>query len=96
MYQVSTVFYISNIVIGPPSPGTPVCFLCADTKRKLRCVKCRSRIDYDSVFVYRYRMELDIVCVFFIHIEPFFLPVDIQHNQCPCRLFNPTEIVQAL
>ena len=27
------------------------------------------------------------VCV--LHIEPFFLPVDIQHNQCPCRFFNP-------
>ena len=27
------------------------------------------------------------VCV--LHIKPFFLPVDIQHNQCPWRFFNP-------
>ena len=27
------------------------------------------------------------VCV--LHIKPFFLPVDIQHNQCPCRFSNP-------
>ena len=26
-----------------------------------------------------------IVCV--LHIKPFFLLVDIQHNQCPCRFF---------
>ena len=38
--------------------------------------------EYDG---YRY------VCVFFI-LKPFFLPVGIQHNQCPCRFFNPTEI----
>ena len=25
------------------------------------------------------------VCVF--HIKPFFLPVDMQHNQCPCGFF---------
>ena len=31
---------------------------------------------------------LECVCV--LHIKPFFLPVDIQHNQCPCRFFNPT------
>ena len=23
-----------------------------------------------------------------LHIKPFFLPFDIQHNQCPCRFFN--------
>ena len=27
------------------------------------------------------------VCV--VHIQPLFLPVDILHNQCPCRLINP-------
>ena len=26
------------------------------------------------------------VCV--LHIKPLLLPVDIQHNQCPCRFFN--------
>ncbi|MEP2595777.1 MAG: hypothetical protein ABJI92_18985, partial [Kangiellaceae bacterium] len=30
------------------------------------------------------------VCV--LHLKPSFLPVDIQHNQCPCRFFNPREI----
>ena len=30
------------------------------------------------------------VCV--LHIKPVFLPIDIQHNQCPCRFFNPREI----
>ena len=29
------------------------------------------------------------VCVCVLHIKPFFLHVDIQHNQCPCRFFNP-------
>ena len=24
-------------------------------------------------------------------IKPFFLVVDIQHNQCQCRFFNPRE-----
>ena len=28
------------------------------------------------------------VCVFFT-LKPLFLPVDIQHNQCPCRFSNP-------
>ena len=28
-------------------------------------------------------------CVCVLHIKPFFLPVDIQHNQCPCRFSNP-------
>ena len=27
------------------------------------------------------------MCV--LHIKPVFLPVDIQHKQCPCRFFNP-------
>ena len=27
------------------------------------------------------------MCV--LHIKPLFLPVDIQHNQCPCRFVNP-------
>ena len=25
-------------------------------------------------------------------LKPFFLPVDTQHNQCPCRFFNPREL----
>ena len=28
-------------------------------------------------------------CVRVFHTKPFFSPVDIQHNQCPCRFFNP-------
>ena len=28
-------------------------------------------------------------CVCVLHIKPFFLDVDIQHNQRPCRFFNP-------
>ena len=28
-----------------------------------------------------------IVCV--LHMKLFFLPVVIQHNQCPCRFFIP-------
>ena len=38
------------------------------------------------------------VCVFcdVLHIKPFFLPVDIQHNQCPCRLFNPRAEIQVM
>ena len=32
------------------------------------------------------------VCVCVLHMKPFFLPIDIQHNQCPCRFFNPREI----
>jgi len=34
-------------------------------------------------------------CARVVHIKPFFVPVDIRHNQCPCRFFNPREI-QAL
>ena len=30
------------------------------------------------------------VCV--LRIKPFFLPVDIRHNQCPYRFLNPREI----
>ena len=30
-----------------------------------------------------------VVCVL-LDIKPFFLPDDIQHNQCPCRFFIPT------
>ena len=29
------------------------------------------------------------VCVCVLHIKPFFVPVDIQHNQCSCRFSNP-------
>ena len=29
------------------------------------------------------------MCVFFALNRSFHLPVDIQHNQCPCQLFNP-------
>ena len=31
-------------------------------------------------------------CVCVLRIEPFFLPVDIQHNKSPCRFFNPRVI----
>ena len=34
------------------------------------------------------------VCV--LHTNPFFLPVDNQHNQCPCRLFNPRRDTSSL
>ena len=42
------------------------------------CVCRACHIQYDGMYV---------VCV--LHIKPFFLPVGIQHNQCPCRFFNP-------
>ena len=29
------------------------------------------------------------MCVCVLNTKPFFLPVDIQHNPCPCRFFNP-------
>ena len=38
----------------------------------------------DIAFGCKYRS----VCVFFT-LSRFFLPVDIQHNQCPWRFFNP-------
>ena len=38
-------------------------------------------------------MATRYVCVF--NITPFFLPVIIQHNQCPRRFLNPREM-QAL
>ena len=31
-----------------------------------------------------------VLCVFFM--QPCFLPVDIQHNQCSFRFFNPREL----
>ena len=30
--------------------------------------------------------------VWVLNSKPFFLQVDIQHSQCPCRFFNPREI----
>ena len=36
----------------------------------------------DTIYIH-----LEWVCV--IRIKPLFLSVDIQHNQCPCRFFNP-------
>ena len=38
---------------------------------------------YDT-YGYEYRVRV-------LHVEPFFLPADIQHTQCPCRFFNPRE-----
>ena len=32
----------------------------------------------------------DRLCV--VCIKPSLLPVDIQHDQCPCRFFDPTEL----
>ena len=29
-----------------------------------------------------------LVCVCVLHIKPFFLPVDIQHNRCPCGFYK--------
>ena len=40
-----------------------------------------------------YDTRIQHVCV--LHIKRFLLPVDIQHYQCPCRVFNPREM-QAL
>ena len=48
--------------------------------------------DFRDVDEYKERFHVG-VCV--LHIQPLFLPVDIQHKQCPCRVFNPRE-VQAL
>ena len=31
--------------------------------------------------------RMNDVCV--LHMKPFFLPVDILHNQCPCQFFKP-------
>ena len=33
------------------------------------------------------RICVSVACVCF-HVKPFFLPVDIQQNQCLCRFFN--------
>ena len=44
------------------------------------------RYNYPSTGFHAIQLSV-CVCVFFI--KPFFLPVDIQHNQCPCRFFNP-------
>ena len=35
-------------------------------------------------------------CVCVLHIKPVFLPVDIQHTQCPCRFFLLQRYKQAL
>ena len=37
------------------------------------------------------RICVSVACVCF-HVKPFFLPVDIQQNQCLCRFFNTKEI----
>ena len=42
---------------------------------------------YDEFF----SLARSSVCV--PHIEPFFLPYDIQRDHCPCRFFNPRNIL---
>ena len=37
-----------------------------------------------------YTMNTSTQCGCSSHIKPSFLPVDIQHNQCPCWFFNLT------
>ena len=39
---------------------------------------------YENIYVVPV-VSSTITC---LHIEPFFLQVDIQHNQCPCRFFD--------
>ena len=34
-------------------------------------------------------LHADVECVCVLNIKPFFLPVDIQHNQYPCRFSKP-------
>ena len=41
-------------------------------------------------WVVEFRLGAWCVCV--LYIKPPFLPVDIQHNQCPCRFYNPGEL----
>ena len=42
---------------------------------------------YDSV-----DREIVLLAVCVLHVKPLSLPVDIRHDQYPCRVFNPREI----
>ena len=46
----------------------------------------------------RSRVREGCACLFLcvLHIKQFFLPVDIQHNQCPCRISNPRRILEEI
>ena len=50
-------------------------------------VRCLNRYSYRTV-VHSVSKVCTVLFVFFT-LKPFFLPVDIQHNQCPCRFVNP-------
>ena len=46
---------------------------------------------YPRVFVLSHTLEeTALMCGCVFHSKPFFLPVYIQHNRCPCRFFKPT------
>ena len=32
----------------------------------------------------KYSLNSAVCCAFVLDIEPFFLPIDVQHIQCPC------------
>ena len=41
-------------------------------------------------FSMKWELQAKVGCVSSYHVKQFFLPVNIQNNQCPCRIFNPT------
>ena len=53
--------------------------VCDEGRRRWRSVQARGKTSKGTASVD------GSVCV--VHIKPFFLPVDIQHTQCPCRFF---------
>ena len=73
---------IFNILFGkPPRESSQVVVVPRD-------VDCREICAVAAMIEYR-QAAASMQCVCVLHIKPFFLPIDIQHNQCPCRFFNP-------
>ena len=59
------------------------------------CVSCIVILRYTSIYQVRGTPGIAYSCVCVLHSKPFFLPVDIQLTQCPCRQARLTHEVPA-
>ena len=80
-------------------------FLRSWFKKKKKILPCFSISSWTSfvssclvlvVILYCVSSVFGFCCVCVLHIEPVFLPVDIQHTQCPCWFFLLERCKQAL
>ena len=71
------------------------------SKSKLICFMCGTSVNTPVSVIYHIpdKMSESIskseACLCVLRINPFcLLPVDIRHNQCACRFFDPRELLQ--